>query len=149
MRTLNGQARPKEAGSLSVNPKLNLRFCVVAVCTLLTPSTDGTIPIRILNPSFEDVRIPRRAFLGEWSHLSEQTVITDGSASSAVLETAASTDVPDLFDWSEFSGSDIERAQLKALFTEFSDVVATSTEDVGQTNLMAHTINVDGAALVN
>ena len=145
---MNGQAHPKEAGSFSVNPKLNLRFGVVAACTLSTPSTDGTIPVRILNPSFEDVRIPRRAILGRWSHLPEQTVITDGSASSAVPTTAASSDVPDLFDWSEFSGSQVERAQLKALLTEFSDVVATSNDDVGQTNLMAHTINVDGAAPV-
>ena len=75
-------------------------------------------------------------------------MITDGSACSAVPTTAASSDVPDLFDWSEFSGSKVERAQLKALLTEFSDVVATSNDDVGQTNLMAHTINVDGAAPV-
>ena len=145
---MNGQAHPKEAGSFSVNPKLNLRFGVVAACTLSTPSTVGTIPVRILNPSFEDVRIPRRAILGRWSHLPEQTVITDESASSAVPTTAASSDVPDLFDWSEFSGSEVERAQLKALLTEFSDVVATSKDDVGQTNLLAHTIHVDGAAPV-
>ena len=51
--------------------------------------------------------------------------------------TAPSSDVPDLVDSSEFSGCEVEKA--KALLTEFSDVVATSNDDVGQTNLMAHT----------
>ena len=79
----------------------------------------------------------RRTILGRWSHLPKQTVITDRTASSAVPTTAPSSDVPDLVDSSEFSGSEVERA--KALLTEFSNVVATSNDDVGQTNLMAHT----------
>ena len=78
----------------------------------------------------------RRTILGRWSHLPKQTVITDGTASSAVPTTAPSSDVPDLVDSSEFSGSEAEKA--KALLTEFSDVVATSNDDVGQTSLMAH-----------
>ena len=77
-----------------------------------------------------------RTILGRWSHLPKQTVITDETASSAVPTTAPSSDVPDLVDSSEFSGSEVEKA--KALLTEFSDV-ATSNDDVGQTNLMAHT----------
>ena len=79
----------------------------------------------------------RRTILGRWSHLPKQTVITDGTASSAVPTTAPSSDVPDLVDLPEFSGGEVEKA--KALLTEFSDVVATSNDDVGQTNLMAHT----------
>ena len=78
----------------------------------------------------------RRTILGQWSHLLKQTVITDGTASSAVPTTAPSSDVPDLVDSSEFSG---EVEKVKALLTEISDVVATSNDDVGQTNLMAHT----------
>ena len=89
------------------------------------------ILVRILNPSFEDVRIPRHTIPDRWSHLPKQTVITDGTASSAVSTTAPSSDVPDLFHWSEFSGSEVEKAQLKALLTEFSDVVATSNDDLG------------------
>ena len=58
-------------------------------------------------------------------------------ASSAVSTTAPSSDVPNLVDSPEFSGSDVEKG--KALLVEFSDVVATSNDDVGQTNLMAHT----------
>ena len=50
--------------------------------------------------------------------------------------TAPSSDVPDLVDSLEFSSNEVEKA--KALLTEFSDVVATSNDDVGQTNLMAH-----------
>ena len=73
----------------------------------------------------------RRTILGRWSHLPKQTVIT------AVPTTAPSSDVPDLVDSLEFSSSEVEKA--KALLTEFSDVVATSNDDVGQTNLMAHT----------
>ena len=83
----------------------------------------------------------RRTILGRWSHLPKQTVITDGTASSAVPTTAPSSDVPDLVDSSEFSGSEVEKA--KALLTEFSDVVATSNDDVGETNLMAHTSRPD------
>ena len=79
----------------------------------------------------------RRTILGRWSHLPKQTVITDGTASSAVPTTALSSDVPDLVDSPKFSGREVEKA--KALLTEFSDVVATSNDDVGQTNLMAHT----------
>ena len=79
----------------------------------------------------------RRTILGRWSHLPKQTVITDGTASSAMPTTAPSSDVPDLVDSPEFSGSEVEKA--KALLTEFSDVVATLNDDVGQTTLMAHT----------
>ena len=43
---------------VSANPNLNLRFGVLAACTFRTPSTDGTILVQILNPFFEDVRIP-------------------------------------------------------------------------------------------
>ena len=68
---------------VSVNTNLNLRFGVLAACTFRMPFTDGTILVQILNPSFEDVRILRRTILGQWSHLHKQTVITDGTASSA------------------------------------------------------------------
>ena len=64
-------------------------------------------------------------------------MITDGTASSAMPTTARSSDVPDLVDSPEFSDSEVEKA--KALLTEFSDVVATLNDDVGQTTLMAHT----------
>ena len=78
---------PKKQGRWG-STNLNLRFGVIAACTLTTPSTDGTIPLRNLNPSFEDVRIPRRTILGRWFHLRKQTVITDGTASSVLPTTA-------------------------------------------------------------
>ena len=99
-------------------------------------------------PSWEDITIPRRTCLGRWAHLPEQTVITNGESSANEPSPTQTPDVPDLFDWSEFSGNDEEKEQLRALLVEFSDVVATSNEDVGQTNLMAHKIDVDGAAPV-
>ena len=96
---------------VSANTNLNLRFGVLAACTFRTPSTDGMILVQILNLSFEDVRILRRTILGRWSHLPKQTVISDGTASSAVPTTAPSSDVPDLVDSSEFSSSEVEKTQ--------------------------------------
>ena len=96
---------------VSANTNLNLRFGVLAACTFRTPSTDGMILVRILNLSFEDVRILRRTILGRWSHLPKQTVITDGTASSAVSTTAPSSYVPDLVDSSEFSGKRGRKSQ--------------------------------------
>ena len=55
---------------VSANTNLNLRFGVLAACTLTTPSTDGmiNIPVRILNPFFEDIRIPSPHY--SWSVVS-------------------------------------------------------------------------------
>ena len=73
---------------------------------------------------------------------------TNGESGATEPSPTQTPDVPDLFDWSEFSGSDEEKEKLSALLLEFSDVVATSNEDVGQTDLMAHKIDVDGTAPV-
>ena len=55
---------------VSANTNWNLRFGVIAACTLTTSSTDGmiNIPVRILNPFFEDVRIPSPHY--SWSMVS-------------------------------------------------------------------------------
>ena len=148
VRTSNAQACPKEVGSFLPSPQLQVRLGLIAASTLSQPSSSGSVPVRLLNPSWEDITVPRRTCLGRWAHLPEQTVITNGESNANEPSPTQTPDVPDLFDWSEFSGSDEEKEQLKALLVEFSDVVATSNEDVGQTNLMAHKIDVDGAAPV-
>ena len=53
---------------VSANTNLNLRFGVIAACTFRTSSTDGMILVRILNPFFEDVRIPSPHY--SWSVVS-------------------------------------------------------------------------------
>ena len=144
----NEQACPKEVGSFLPNLQLQVRLGVVGASTLSQPSSDGSVPVRLLNPSWEDITVPGRTCLGRWSHLPEQTLVTNGESGATEPSPTQTPDVPDLFDWSEFSGSDEEKEKLRALLLEFSDVVATSNEDVGQTDLMAHKIDVDGAAPV-
>ena len=86
--------------------------------------------------------------LGRWSHLPEQTVVTESDGvvdDSSLPSPPALVPVHELFDWSEFSGSPAEKARLESLLTEFSDVVATSDTDVGHTSSVTHVIDVEGA----
>ena len=134
-------------GSFLPNPQLQVRLGLISASTLFIAAVmERLCPGSSFEPVLGRHDRTRRTCLGRWAHLPEHGVITNGESSTKKQSPMQMPDVPDL--WSEFSGSDEEKEQLRGLLVEFSDAVATSNEDVGQTKLMAHKIVIEGAAPV-
>lgn len=145
---------PSDAvGMLTPNKLLIEKRGLVCASVLTKPSESNVVPVRILNPFHEDVELPRHTCVGRWTEVPEDCIVREDSSAErpSGFEPEAAiappeTNVQDRFDWSSFAGSSEQKDHLLALLVEFGDVIATDDQDVGNTTLTSHCIDVQDAA---
>ena len=125
----------------------------------LVDGASDIIPLRVLNPTdyprtlykdtvaamCEPVELVEPSHIGQNSVALCQVREEGGSTIAAVEPDSGRPSVPghllDLFERSSNLLNPDERSQLAELLTEFADVFAVSSDDLGHTSLVTHTIN--------
>ncbi|KAL9972959.1 hypothetical protein ACROYT_G019360 [Oculina patagonica] len=127
----------------------------------LVDAASDIIPLRVLNPTdypgtlYEDTvaAMSEPVELVKPSHIGQNTVALcqvpkEGGSMTAAVEPDSDTCRPsvpehlsDLFERSSSLLGPDERSQLVELFTKFADIFAVSSDDLGHTSLVTHTIN--------
>lgn len=143
---------PKHLGATGmVIPRCGLaeKYSVFAASELVHVSDVGTIPMRIINPSSQPVKIFRRTRLGDFEEVVSSIATFElnelnsqgnsRSPPSATVDSAQRdySNLPDL--------SDADKIKFRDLFHNYRDVFAFSDDQLGRTSLVQHTIDTGDA----
>lgn len=138
-------------GIIAPRSTLHEKYSVFGASELVRVSEDGIVPIRIINPSFQPVKIYRRTRLGDFEEV-DSAIATFELNSTQHSKTPPSqttknsqhnySDLPDL---SDSVLSDGDKVKFRNLFHEYHDVFAFSDDQLGRTSLVQHTIDTGDA----
>ena len=105
-----------------------------------------TVPIQLLNPTNQAVRISRHSNLRTFSPTGEDLLaITLSDPPSPDLETTSDAPLPQNphipFDHSNTTLSPVEQEKLHTLLLQHKDIFAPTASQLGRTNIAQHTID--------
>ena len=109
--------------------------------TLVNAEAD-VIPVRVLNPGHEELKIAEGTQIGSISsaQVEETEVQTESKPKQKLPE-----HLQDLFERSKVNLQPQYHKQLQDCLTDFSDVFSTSSTDIGHTDVVKHAINTGDA----
>ena len=147
-------AIPQQSNAIGVvAPRSTLpeKYSVFGASELVRVSEDGTIPMRIINPSSQPVKIHRRTKLGDFEEV-DSSIATFESNSIGCANTPPSPtvdnfhrDYSDLPNLSDSGLSEGDEVKFKNLFQRYRDVFPFSDDQLGRTSLVQHTIDTGDA----
>ena len=116
---------------------------------------NGTIPIRLVNPSAQPVKVFRETRLGDFSSVGDEVETFElnefpQEVLSAMSEGQMKNDLPhhDYSDFPDLSDSilnDDDRIKFRELFRCYRDVFAFTGDEIGKTPLVQHVIDAGDA----
>ena len=138
---------PNATGLVAPRSTLPEKYSVLGASELVRVSDDGKIPIRMINPSAQPVKIYRRTKLGDFEQVDPSP--SEPSESSRPSPQPSSNDsqrdyseFPDLSDSTLCDG---EKNKFKELFHKYRVVFAFSNDQLGRTSLVKHVIDTGDA----
>ena len=156
MGKLNLLPEEKETCGLVV-PRFNLphRYSIFGASELVKVTDDGTVPIRMVNPSAQPVKIFRRTRLADFELFANNIAIYELREPEELDISAVpcdsderlqpQSDYSDLPDLSDSVLSDGDRIKFRNLFRKYRDVFAFSEDQLGRTSLVQHVIDTGDA----
>ena len=133
-------------------PKSDLhhRYSVFGASELVSVADDGMIPIRLVNPSFQPVKIYRRTRLADFEEVDQNVATFELNATEKIeepsnheqLEKHDYSQLPDLSDSILLTDDKVE---FRDLFVKYRDVFALSDSELGRTSLVQHVIDTGDA----
>ena len=133
-------------------PKSDLchRYSVFGASELVSVADDGMIPIRLVNPSFQPVKIYRRTRLPDFEEVDQNVAAFELNATEKIEETSnyeqlekhAYSQLPDL---SNSILSTDDKVKFHDLFVKYRDVFALSDSELGRMSLVQHVIDTGDA----
>ena len=130
------------------------RYHVCGAAELVSTSMSRTVPIQLLNPTNQAVRIFRRSNLGTFSPTGEDLLaITLSDPPSPDLDTTSDAPLPQNphipFDHSNTTLSPVEQEKLHTLLLQHQDIFAPTASQLGRTNIVQHTIDTGEVPLLD
>ena len=143
--------RPDAIGFVSPRSSLPEKYSIFGASELVRVSDDGTIPIRMINPSAQPVKIYRRTRLGDFEEIDssigtlELNSLEHSGSSPSPTTGGSHHDYSNLPDMSDSSLSDGDKIKFRDLFNRYRDVFAFSDNQLSRTSLVQHTIDAGNA----
>ena len=136
-----------------VTPKSDFphRYSVFGASELVIVSGDATIPVRMVNPSAQPVKIFRRTKLADFERVDNDLATFEIGKNSPSSDASSSYDRQQPKDYSEFPDlsnsilNDEEKVKFKNLFNEYRNVFAFPGDQLGRTSLVQHVIDTGDA----
>ena len=130
-------------------PKSDLchRYSVFGASELVSVADDGMIPIRLVNPSFQPVKIYRRTRLADFEEVDQNVATFELNATEKIEEPSnyeqlEKHDYSQLPDLSDSILSTDDKVKFCDLFVKYRDVFALSDSELGRTSLVQHVIDI-------
>ena len=128
------------------------RYSIFGASELVKVTEDGTLPVRMVNPSARPVKIFRKTRLGDFESVDDRIetfqLIEEPEEFSYYLKTrekhsqAAYSEFPDL---SDSVLSEADKIKFGDLFQSYRDVFAFTDDELGKTSLVQHVIGTGDA----
>ncbi len=127
-------------GLIEPTPRLTERYHICGATQLVSLSDKHTFPFRVLNPTNKPVTIYRCTTMGTFiSSGGSISVITTPEEQQSSQTSADSQHTVPL----DFTGSTLteeQKTQLRSLVSEYQDIFALSSDELGRTGLVRHRI---------
>ena len=142
-------------GMIAPRSDLSHRYSVFGAAELVRVAEDGTIPIRIVNPSSEPVKIYRRTKLASFEEVDQNIAAFEVDASEQIGKTPPPGFADNQFDQRDYSKlpdlsdsvvSDDDKIKFENLFRKYRDVFALSDAELGRTSLVQYVIDTGDTA---
>ena len=131
------------------------RYSIFGAAEIVNVSENGAIPIRVVNPSAQPVKVFRVTRLGDFSSVGDEVETFElnefpQEVLSAMSEGQMKNQLPhhdysDLPDLSDSVLNDDDRIKFRDLFRCYRDVFAFADEQLGKTSLVQHVIDTGDA----
>ena len=138
-------------GLITPRTALPEKYSIFGASELVYVSEDGTVPMRMINPSSQPVKIYRRTRLGDFKGVDssietfELHSMKHSDSPSSPTDVGFHGDYSDLPDLSDSALVDGDKVRFKNLFSRYRDVFAFSDNQLGRTSLVQHTIDTGDA----
>ena len=138
---------PHRVGIVEPKSTLATRYYVIGAAQIVKVWDNNCVPIRILNPTNQPVRIYRRTCLGNFT-LTDSEIATFDLIQSDI-EAEAEREVPtpldvdphDPLDTPTTGLTDDQQVKLKSLLKQYDDVFAHTPDQLGRSSVVKHTID--------
>ena len=148
---LNAELPLKKTVCGLVVPRNDLphRYSIFGASELVKVTEDGTLPVRMVNPSARPVKIFRKTRLGDFQSVDDR--IETFQLSEAPEEFTYSFKTSEKADYSEFPDlsesvlSEADKIKFDDLFQSYRDVFAFTDDQLGKTSLVQHVIDTGDA----
>ena len=141
-------------GLVEGSDHLTSRYRLLAANSIASPTNEGAVSFRVLNPSDQPVYLHKGFALGTFTELDHTdilhlispeerippictTSVSSINASNTLLSELKSIESPDL--------NTSQNSALASLLLSYSDIFATSSLDLGHTSIIEHEIDTDQA----
>ena len=131
------------------------RYSIFGAAEIVKVSESGAIPIRLINPSAQPVKVFRETRLGDFSSVGDEVETFElktfpQEVLSAMSEGQMKNELPhhDYSDFPDLSDSilnDDDRIRFRELFRCYRDVFAFSGDQLSKTSLVQHVIDTGDA----
>ena len=147
---LNAPFPQGSIGIVDPRAELSTHYHVCGAAELVSTSISGMVPIQLLNPTNQAVRIFRHSSLRTFSPTGEDlSAISLSDPPSPDLETTSEAPLPQNphipFELSDTTLSPVEQEKPQALLLQYQDIFAPSGSQLGRTNIVQHTIHTGEA----
>ena len=131
------------------------RYSIFGAAEIVKVSENGTVPIRLVNPSAQPVKVFRETRLGDFSSVGDEVETFElnefpQEVLSAMSKGQMKNELPhhdysDLPDLSDSILNDDDRIKFRELFRCYRDVFAFTGDQLGKTSLVQHVIDTGDA----
>jgi len=145
-------------GLVTPNSDLPHRYSVFGASELVKVSSHGTIPVRIVNPSSQPVKIYRRTKLADFEQIENDLatfeICDERQSNMCEVKTGPSAsgcqrqpqdDYSEFPDLSDSVLNEDEKVKFRNLFKKYRDVFAFPGDQLGRTSLVQHVIETGDA----
>ena len=140
----------EQVGLVEPRADLTQRYQVIGAAQIVKAWEGTTVPIRLLNPTEQPVKIYRRTRLGEFVIVDPEIATYELLQSD--LEAEAGREVPTALDSETRAPHNIDmtqldqsqQARLQALLERYNDIFAYTPDQLGRCSIVKHTIDTEG-----
>lgn len=146
---LDEALQPHIIGLINARSDLPERYSIIGAAEIVAISKENTVPVRLLNPTAQPVKIYRRTKLAELNIVDQdiETYEMDGKVTNPKkeheIQEESARDYSSLPDVSKCAFTDPDKERLRNLLYNYRDIFAYKLQDLGRTSLVYHTIDTD------
>ena len=134
-------------GCVEPRHELTKRYNILGAAEIVTISDQNTIPIRLLNPTNQPVKIYRCTRLGQFSpaeaNISTFELLQSDIEAESKREIPMATD-KDARDMLDINNTELwpeQQTRLRALLQQYDDIFAYNSQQLGNSPVVKHTID--------
>ena len=130
-----------QSGLIEPSPQLPHKYSVQGASALVTATSGGDVPFRLLNPTSKPIRIYKGTTLGAFTSMHGIASVQDTLSPVPDITDNSKPDRSTHVDLAQSTLTPSQWEVLLALLQQYRDVFALSPDELGRTDIIKYTID--------